>query len=81
MQAGESVAMGGLDSRVSDLFYRGVIHSVLLFRPESWALSYMMMRSMEGSHVGVLSQITGKRARRQSNRTWETLAAEEVLRG
>ena len=37
------------------------------------------MREMKGTHVGFIPQITGKRARCQANRAWETPAAEEFL--
>ena len=66
-------------SQVSALFYRAEIQALLLFGLESWVLSDAMIQEVEGTHVGFIRNITGKRERRQSNRTWETLAADEVL--
>ena len=65
---------------MSALFYRAVIQVVLIFELESWVLSYVIMRLMEGSHVGFLRYITGNHARRQANGEWETPAEEEVLK-
>ena len=66
-------------SQVSALFYREEIQALLMFGLESWVLSDAMIQEVEGTHVGFIRNITGKRERRQSNRTWETLAADEVL--
>ena len=46
---------------------------------ESWSLTYIMMRALEGTHIGLLCQIMGKQARRQADWARETPAAEEVL--
>ena len=45
---------------------------------ESWSLTYIMMRALEGTHIGLLCQIMGKQARRQADWARETPAAEEV---
>ena len=34
---------------------------------------------MEGTHSGFIRQITGKRARWQEDREWETPAAKDIL--
>ena len=39
-----------------------------------------MARILEGTYVGFLQKITGNRARKTTNRMWETPADEEVLR-
>ena len=65
---------------MSALFYRAAIQVVLLFGLGSWVLTDAMMQAMDIPHVGFLSHITGKRANRQANGTYETLSAEEVLR-
>ena len=41
----------GVDSQVSALFYRAVIQAVLMFGSESWTLSDVMIREVEGSHI------------------------------
>ena len=52
----------GEDSRVSELLYRVVIQVVLLFDQEPWELPDTMMRAVDGTHMGFLSQIAGKQA-------------------
>ena len=50
----------GGDSHVSELFYKEVFQSVVLFGSESWALLDAMMRALESTHVGFICHITGK---------------------
>ena len=42
----------GGGSHVSELFYKEVFQSVVLFGSESWALSEAMMQAVDGSHMG-----------------------------
>ena len=65
---------------MSDLLYRAVVQLVLMFESESWALPYEMMQVMEGFHVVLLSQITGKREKQQADKTCDTPEFEEVIR-
>ena len=51
----------GAEILVSSLFYRAVIQAVLMSRSESWSISDMIMNAVEGTHVGFLLQIMGKR--------------------
>ena len=53
--------------------------AVLIFGSETWELSDVMMRAVEGNHTGFIRQINGKRARSQAGDNWETPAKEEVL--
>ena len=46
----------------------------------SWALPYAMMMMVESTYVVFLLQFMWKREIRKSNRSWETPAADEVLR-
>ena len=62
----------GIDNRVSALFYRVVIYAVLLFGSESWVLLDVMMRAVEGIHVGFPRHITGERSKQKDNTAWET---------
>ena len=66
----------GANNRVSALFYREIIQAVLIFGYESWYLLYVMVRAVEGTHVGFLPQNTGKRDIWQANRPWEIPVAE-----
>ena len=68
----------GADPRVAEMFYRAVDQAILLYGSETWVISAAMERKVEGTHIGLLRQITGKRARRLGDGTWETPGAEEV---
>ena len=50
-----------------------------MFGAESWELSDAVMRDVESTDVGLLLHIIRKKSRIQSNGSWDTLAAEEVL--
>ena len=79
MEPGKTVATLGADSLVSAMFYRAVIHEVLLFGSDYWALSDVTIRVVEGIHVEFLKNSTGKRSLHQGDGTWETTVLEEVL--
>ena len=65
---------------VSALFYRVLIQVVLLFGLESWALSEVIIRVVEKTHVGLFHQITENQDMQQTDGAWETPVTEEVLR-
>ena len=51
----------GANPRVSAMFYLDVVQSVLLFGAETWVLSEVISRKLEGVHVGFLRWITIQR--------------------
>ena len=53
------------------MFYRVVEKSILLYGLETWVLSAEMENKVEGAHTDFLREITGKKARRISDRTQE----------
>ena len=55
------------------MFYWAVVHAVLMFSSESWVLSKVMEKMAEREHTGFLSQIMGKKERRNPDRTDLTL--------
>ena len=61
------------------MFYWSVIQAVLLFGADSWALLDKMMSKVESNHVVFLYHITGKWVIRESDWSWETPVAKEVL--
>ena len=69
----------GAEPRVSAMFYRLVVHTVLLFGADTWVFSEAVSRNMEGVHVGFLRRITVHRAVRQEDGTWRQVAAEKLL--
>ena len=66
--------------QVSVMFYHAVVQTVLLFGVKTWVLSEAMYRKLEGSHVGLLKQITGQREAQQKDRTWRCVVANSVLK-
>ena len=70
----------GVDTHVSSMFYQEVVREVLFFSSDLWAMSEATERMVEVNHVLYLWNIMGKRARRTTNRTWETSEARDILR-
>ena len=47
------------------MFYREVVQAVLLCREDTWVLSAVMLRKLEGLLVIFLRQVTVKKSKRQ----------------
>ena len=60
------------------MFYRVVKLAVILFGLENWLISEAMDRTVEGTYMGFLIHITGKKALRKADGTWVTPRAELV---
>ena len=54
----------GEEPKVPEMFYRTVIQAVLIFRSDTWVILVAMDQKVEGTHMGFLRKITGKRAQR-----------------
>ena len=54
---GKLLRQEGAEPRVSAIFYRAVVQSVLLFGEETWVWSEAMSRKIEGVHMGLLQRI------------------------
>ena len=54
------LAREGATPRVSGMFYKAVVQSVLLFGSETWVLSQPMLKALEGFHRRVAWRIAGK---------------------
>jgi hypothetical protein len=50
----------GANTRVSGMFYKAVVQSVLLFGSESWVWSQSMVQTVEGFHNRVARRLSGK---------------------
>ena len=61
-----------------EIFDRAVAQAVLLFGSETWVLSAAMERKVDVTHTCFIQNITGTRAKRIADGTWET-PGEEVL--
>ena len=59
---GKLLSREGAEPRVSAMFYQVVVDKVLFFGADTWVLSEVVSRNLEGLHVGFLNQITGHRA-------------------
>ena len=60
------------------IFYRAVVKAILLCGLDNWVLSVSMEKRVEGTNTEFLQLITGKRARRLGDGTWETPGVEGV---
>ena len=68
-EIGEDSKKGRGGPKVVEMLYRSVTQAVLLFGSATWVLSAAMERTVEGTHIGFLRKITGKRAWREEERT------------
>ena len=73
---GTLILREGAETRVAEMFYRAVVHMILLYRLGTWVLLSSMEKKVKGIHTGFLQKITGKRAQRLGERTWKTPGAE-----
>ena len=69
----------GSDQFLSAKFYRVVVQAVLLFGAETWVLSAVMLKIIEGVYVGFLQQVTGMKAQRLRYKTWTKEGPDRVL--
>ena len=63
---------------MSEIFYRALVQAILLYGSYTWVLSESMAKRVEGTHTEFLRMITGKRAGRLGDWTWETPWAKVV---
>ena len=60
----------GEETTVSEKFFRAVAQVVLFLGADIWVLLETMTQKLEGVHVGLLSQVTRKKARRLRDGPW-----------
>ena len=58
---GKLLRQEGADPRVSNMFYRAVVQSALIFGAKTWVLLEAMSSKLEEVHMGFLQWITRKR--------------------
>jgi hypothetical protein len=51
----------GADTRVSGMFYKAVVQSVLLYGCETWTVTAQVLKVLEGFHHRVARRLSGKR--------------------
>ena len=64
--------------KMLSMFYRVLVHVVLLFGSDSWVLPAVMEKTVERAHTVFMCQIMGKQARKNPDRIWVTLDAGEL---
>ena len=74
------LAREGASPRVSSMFYKAIIQSVLLYGSETWVISSSMLKTLEGFHSRVARRLTGRRPRRRRDGTWSYPDTAETLR-
>ena len=77
---GKLLRREGVEPRVLEMFYRAVVQAVLLFGAEIWVLLASISKKLEDNHVGFLKQVTEKKAKRQREGNYSSVAAESVLK-
>ena len=70
--------IGGRSRSVRPI-YQAIIQSVLFFGAETWVLSEVMSRKLEGAHVGLLRRIMKQRSVQQKDGIWRQVEAETVI--
>ena len=55
---GKLLRREGADPIISENFYWVVVQVVLLFGANTWVMSEVMLKKIEGAHVGFLRQVT-----------------------
>ena len=60
------------------ILYTAVVHSVLLYRSESWVMKGAMLKVLEGFHYWASQRITGMMERRTKSREWEWAPVAEA---
>ena len=69
----------GEDPVVSEKFYHALVQVVLLFGSEIWVLTAAMLHKIEGFHISFLRKVTGMKAQRLGDKTWQQEGVEKVL--
>ena len=65
--------------RVCGVFYRATVQSILLFGSETWNLSPVSLKSLEGFHIRAAWRMAGKRPLKLRDGTWSYPNSAEVL--
>lgn len=73
------LAREGASPKVSAMFYKAIVMSVLLYGSETWVITSSMMKTLEGFHNRVARQLTGRRPRRRNDGTWFYPPIKEAL--
>ncbi len=66
-------------ARVCGIFYKATVQLILLFGSETWNLSPVSLKSLEGFHIQAAWRMTGKRPQKLRDGTWTYPNSAAVL--
>jgi hypothetical protein len=61
------------------MFYKATMQAVLLYGSETWSLSPLSMKRLEGFHIRAAWRMSGKRPEQNVDGSWTYTRPEEVL--
>jgi hypothetical protein len=61
------------------MFYKATVQAVLLYGSETWSLSPLSMKCLEGFHICAAWRMSGKNPERNVDGSWTYPCSEEVL--
>jgi hypothetical protein len=66
--------------KVCGVFYKATVQAVLLFGSETWKLSPLSLKSLEGFHIRAACRMAGMQPARNPDGTWTYPNSKEVLK-
>jgi hypothetical protein len=66
--------------KVCGVFYIEIVQAVLLFGSETWKLSPLSLKSLEGFHIRAARCMAGKMPTKNPDRTWTYPSSRDVLK-
>jgi hypothetical protein len=65
---------------VCGVFYKAIVQAVLLFGSETWKLSPLSLKSLEGFQIQAAHRMVGKMPTKNPNGTWTYPSSRDVLK-
>ncbi len=66
--------------KVCGVFYKATVQAVLLFGSETWKLSPLSLKSLEGFHIRAVHRMAGKMPTKNPDGTWKYSSSRDVLK-
>ncbi len=66
--------------KVCGVFYKATVQAVLLFGSETWKLSPLSLKSLEGFHIRAARCMAGMQPARNHDETWTYPNSKEVIK-
>jgi hypothetical protein len=61
------------------MFYKATVQAMLLYGSETWSLSPLSMKRLEGFHIRAVWRMSGKRSEQNVDGSWTYPGSEDVL--